>query len=132
MSPLHVLLDTNVVISAILFGGKPGQILQLAIDRKIQLISSPALLGELLDVLAKKFLFPKNNLLLVERKIKKICLFVYPPKSITILRDNPDNRVLEAAKAGKCECIVTGDRDLLNLKRFRTITIQTPEQFLKA
>ena len=131
MSPPRVVLDTNIIISALLFGGKPRQILQFVIERRLHSVTSPALLSELSEILAKKFLFPKNKLLMVERKVKKISSVVYPSEIITILRDKPDNRVLETAHTGECGYVITGDKQLLKLRVFRDIGIVTPEQFLR-
>lgn len=130
MSQVSVVVDTNILISALLFGGKPREVLQIVINRDIRGIISSALLSELLDVLAKKFLFPKHKLFLVERKMTKAFALVYPAEHIVILADYADNRVLEAARAGQCQYIITGDKGLLKLGSYKTISIMTPEQFL--
>lgn len=129
---LRVVLDTNVIISAILFGGKPREILSLVGKKNIISVTSAPLIAELLDVLVKKFRFPVAKIRLVEKKIKKLSVLVYPKEHIDRLDDEPDNRVLEAAVEGKCDVIVTGDRELLHLSIYRDIRIVTPEQFLKA
>lgn len=131
MSQISVVVDTNVLISALLFGGKPREVLQMVIDRSLVAVTSPALLSELLDVLAKKFLFSRQKLILVERKMKKILVFVYPTEHIEILHDQADNRVLEAARVGQCTYIITGDKELLRLGSYKIISIVTPEEFLK-
>lgn len=131
MSPIAIVVDTNVVISALLFGGNPREVVQLVIERQVRAVTSPALLSELLDVLAKKFLFSKENLFLVEKKIKSAFHLVYPMEHLEVLRDQADNRVLEAARAGQCEYIVTGDKELLMLGCYKTISMVTPEQFIK-
>lgn len=131
MSLIAVVIDTNVLISALLFGGKPREVFQMVIDRRVQAISSSALLSELLDVLAKRFLFLKPKLLLVERKMTKVFTLVYPSEHIDILSDKADNRVLEAARAGQCTYIITGDKELLKLGSYKTISIVTPEQFVR-
>lgn len=131
MSLIAAVIDTNVLISALLFGGKPREVFQMVIDRKVHAISSPALLSELLDVLAKKFLFPRQKLLLVERKMTKIFTMVYPAEHVDVLVDKADNRVLEAAYEGQCRYIVTGDKALLKLGSYKSISIVTSEQFLK-
>lgn len=131
MSPISVVVDTNVLISALLFGGKPREILRMVIDRDILAVISPALILEFLEVLAKKFLFPHKRLLLVEKKVKKTFRLVYPTEHIEVLHDQPDNRVLEAARAGECRYIVTGDKELLGLESYKTIAITTPKQFLE-
>lgn len=130
-NPVKVLLDTNVLISAFGFGGKPRQVLQLVLEKKIKAVSSPILLAELHEVITKKFPQLSQNLGLIERKLKRTIIIVSPKESIQIVRDIDDNRVLEAAIEGKCQYVITGDSDLLDLKVFQEIKIVTVEIFLK-
>jgi putative PIN family toxin of toxin-antitoxin system len=130
-NPVKVLLDTNILISAIGFGGKPRQILQLVLEKKIKAVTSPILLAEFHEIINKKFPNLAPHLQLIETKIKSIFLVVYPKVSINIVRDKDDNRVLEAAVQGKCQYIITGDKDLLELKIYQEIKIVTSEIFLK-
>lgn len=125
-----VVLDTNVIISAILFGGKPQQILTLSLAREIQCITSNILVAELLDVLTKKFRISRTDVQLLEKQVKDNFVIVQPKKSLHVLKDEPDNRVLEAASEGKCDYIITGDKVLLKLKEFRKTKIVTADQFL--
>ena len=130
-SPTRVVLDTNVLVSAIIYGGKPKEILSLVFDKTLTAITSPVLLAELVDVLGKKFAMRSNDVLLVEQEIKKHFVLVYPKQTIDVLEnDPPDNRVLEAAVEGICGFIVTGDKELLGLKFFMNTKITTPDQFL--
>ena len=126
----RVVLDTNVLISGIIFGGKPGEILEMIRNKRFLGITSSVLLAELGDVLSKKIMYPKSKVLQVEKKMKKTLRVVHPIKSIDAVADDDDNRVLEAAIEGKCENVVTGDKDLLGLKSYRGIRILTPAEFL--
>lgn len=130
MNNARVVLDTNVIISALLFGGKPRNILKLALTKQVLAVTSPPLLAELLDVLAKKFSFSKEAIKLIEQKIKKSFKVVHPTEVVNVLH-SPDDRVLEATLEGNCEYIITGDKELLGLRSFQNIKIITPEQFLK-
>lgn len=130
-NPVKVLLDTNVLISAIGFGGKPRQILLLVLEKKIKAVISPILLAEFHEVINKKFPKLAPHLQLMESKIKKTFLIVQPKVSLDIVRDKDDNRVLEAAIQGNCHYIFTGDKDLLDLKIYQEIKIVTSEIFLK-
>lgn len=129
MNPIPVVLDTNVIISALLFGGKPRDILRMVIGKNVLAVTSPVLISELLDVLSKKFSYPEAKLRLIERRVTKTFVIVYPTKHIDILTDQADNRVLEAAAAGKCVSIITGDRALLNLGIYEGIQIMTSAAF---
>ena len=127
---LRVVLDTNIFVSGLLFGGKPRALINLARAKKIQAVSSLPLLAELAYVLHNKFDFDEKKIKLYLSKLEKILDIVYPEKKIKVLRDEPDNRVLEAAVTGKCNYIITGDRELLNLKKFRRVRILTTTEFL--
>lgn len=129
-NPVRVVLDTNVLVSAILFGGKPEQILRSVIEKKILAVTSPILLSELKEVFSKKFPLREPDFKLTVNNLEKIFRTVQPKKETKISRDDDDNRVLEAAIEGKCSYIITGDNDLLNLAVFKNIKIVTPDTFL--
>lgn len=130
MNVLSVVLDTNVIVSAIVFGGKPRSIVDLVVKKELRAISSPLLLAELGDVLHKKFRVSELEANKIERQIRKNFVMVYPTTAIHVLTDEPDNRVLEAGIAGKSNYIITGDKELLKLKRYKKIEIRTPGEFL--
>ena len=128
---MRILLDTNVIISALLFGGKPRIIVSSVIRKEHIAITSTILLSELADVLRKKFGYSQSAANAVDVQIRKQCIIVSPNEMIDVVADMPDNRVLEAAVEGKCECIITGDTDLLSLRNYRNIRILTPDEFFQ-
>lgn len=129
-SPFRVVADTNVLVSGIVFRGNPHQILQAVIDRRIQAISSKALLAELTEVLSKKMDYPPDKIRQITDQLEDLIEIVQPDKIIKVCRDPNDNLVLEAAVAGNCEFIITGDKDLLILKKYQTVRILTPSEFI--
>lgn len=131
-NPLKIVLDTNVIISSIIFGGKPRQIIKLVQENKVIAITTPILIAELLEILVKKFQFTPIKVKLVWELIKDNFTVVYPSGTVHILFDEDDNRVLEAAIEGACNYIVTGDKDLLNIVIFQNIPILKPDDFLSA
>src|SRR6266480_3443509 len=124
-NPLKVLLDTNVLISSLLFGGKPRKIIRLVQEGKITPVISPVLIAELAEVLVKKFQFSTKKLKLVNELIDENFIKVNPSFTINIIADEVDNRVLEAAIEGKCQYIISGDQDLLQLISFQSVKIVT-------
>jgi len=131
VNPVKVTLDTNIIISGLGFGGKPRKVLQLMLDNKIEGVTSPILLAELEDVISKKFPKLVHHFEFINKKIKKKLKVVKPKDTINILKkDQDDNRILEAAIEGKCSYIVTGDKELLELRTFKGIKILTASQFL--
>lgn len=128
---MKIVLDTNILIFTFIFGGKPRQILSLVLEGKIQAFISPILIAEFFDVVNKKFNLSDEELTLTRNHIENKFIIVQPKRDIKIARDDDDNRVLEAALEGKCSYIITGDKDLLDLKIYKNIKIVTPDIFLE-
>ena len=127
----RIVLDTNVIISAILFGGKPRQVLDTVLTGRTSAVISPLLLAELSEVMHKKFPFHAAEFEYIQEQIQSEFELIHPHQTIHILHDEPDNRVLEAALEGKCHYIITGDRELLALATYKKVNIITPETFLQ-
>ena len=128
---MRTLLDTNVIISAILFGGVPREILVAAIRGSIQIVTSPVLLDELEDLLVEKFRFSAEAARATRTEIEAMADVVEPGDLPDVCRDPDDNEVLGAAATGSAEVIVTGDRDLLELGSFEDIRILRPAQYAR-
>lgn len=128
--PPRVVLDTNIIISALIYGGKPQQVYDLSLNKQIFVITSLILLAELTEILIKKFNFDLNRIKQLEKIVKRNFQTVHPLKTIKLLEDQDDNRVLEAAYEGNCDYIVTGDKELLKLSVFKKIKIVTADEFL--
>ena len=120
LSATLVAADTNVLVSAIQFGGKPKQLLDLAVDGHVDLAISEAILEETLRVLKDKFQRTPEELRETDKQLRVLGRVVTPTESINAVDVDPsDNRVLECAVAGDAENIVSGDKHLLALGRFR-------------
>ena len=132
MKPRAV-LDTNVYVSAILFGGKPGEVFLLAKDEKIDLFVSTAILAELATKLTDKFHWPAERVSVVIKEIGETATIVRPQKRIkAVPGDESDNRILECVVHARAEYIVSGDQQrLLPLKNYNGIEIISPARFLK-
>ncbi|MBI3283095.1 putative toxin-antitoxin system toxin component, PIN family [Candidatus Curtissbacteria bacterium] len=130
-NPARVTLDTNILISAIGFGGKPREILNLILDKQIKAVTSSILLAELEDVITKKFPKLAPSYVRINRQIKKNFKIIKPKISLHVLKDESDNRVLETAIEGNCDHIVTGDKQLLKLAKFKNIKILSAQKFLQ-
>jgi putative PIN family toxin of toxin-antitoxin system len=127
----RVTVDTNVLISALVFEGLPGEFLALARAGSFQLITSPALLDELDEKLRFKFLWSPARASQVRRELEMLCEVVSTVNHLVIVKDDPDDdRVLECAVAGRADTIVSGDRHLLKLGSYDGIAILSVRQFL--
>jgi putative PIN family toxin of toxin-antitoxin system len=130
---IKVVLDTNILISAIVFGGKPREVLDAAIKGQFQLVLADKIIGEMKGVLeGKKFQYPAEITDLVIRELKALAEIVKPKRSITVIEKDPeDNRVLECAQEAQGDFIVSGDGDLLRIENFKGTKIMTPGEFLE-
>jgi putative PIN family toxin of toxin-antitoxin system len=130
---VRVVADTNVFISALMFGGLPGSFLDLALLQSFLLVTSPALLDELDEKLRLKFGLSPNDADLVRARLQSSAVVVKPIVILEVIKDDPDdNRVLECALAGEANYIVSGDRHLLQLSSYEGIPILTVRQFMDA
>ena len=129
---MRIVFDTNVYISAFAVpGSKSSLALRLAARRSFELVTSPAILAELLGKLATpKFGFAPAKLERAERDVREIATVVESDIELSVLADEPDNRILECAVAAGASAIVTGDRELLALKNYEGIGIMTVAELL--
>lgn len=129
---IRVVLDTNIYISAFLFGGKPAEILRWIEEGGITLFYSPAIRAEIEDVLAGKFRWPADMIELACAPLWSVGSCVQPRRSIRACADSDDDRILECAVEAEAQFIVTGDNHLLRMMSFEQIPILKPDEFLKA
>jgi putative PIN family toxin of toxin-antitoxin system len=129
---MRIVADTNVFISALMFGGLPGRFLDLALRGRFALVTSNALLDELDEKLRGKFAVSESDARAIRAKIESHATVVDPEFELHAVPDDPDdNRVLECAIAGKATMIVTGDRHLLRIGRFEGIAVVHVREFLE-
>ena len=130
---IRIVLDTNVLISALFFGGNPQTVLEKAIMGQISLVLSKEILNEFEEVLcAKKFPYPPEIARNIVRELEAVSELVFPTRKIAAVKADPyDNLILECAVTAEVDYVVSGDNHLLELKRFEGIPILSPAQFLK-
>jgi putative PIN family toxin of toxin-antitoxin system len=131
---VRVVVDTNVLISAIFWTGKPKQILNKIRRGEILFLTSGTLLEELEGVLTEKekpFKLSPEEAERIIIELRELAEIVQTHTRVTACKDEKDNMVLECAIDGDAECIVTGDLHLLKLNPFNDIRIMTVADFLK-
>jgi putative PIN family toxin of toxin-antitoxin system len=126
---VRVVFDSNVYISALLFGGTPRDLIALAENGQVQVFISEPLKGEVERVLATKFAWPADRIENALSHLWALTQTVIPSEGLNDCKDSDDNRVLECAIEADVAAIVTGDRHLLDLHPYRGIAILTPRQF---
>jgi putative PIN family toxin of toxin-antitoxin system len=130
---MRVIADTNIYISALMFGGLQGTFLDLAIRRAFTLVSSRAILDELDEKLRGKFALSDADARRIRARLEEAADLVDPGFVLQVVTDDPDdNRILECAVSGKADLIISGDRHLLRLASYEGISILTVRQFFKA
>jgi len=130
---MRVVTDTNVFISALMFGGLPGILLDLALRRRFTLVTSKALLDELNEKLRGKFAVSESDALAIRAKLEGNATLADPDFELNAVPEDPDDdRVLECAVTGKADFIVSGDRHLLQIRSYDGIAIVRVRQFLES
>ena len=129
---IWAVLDSNVYISALLFGGNPSAIVECAENGLIELSISEPIRAEVERVLAGKFSWPQQRVTEATSYLWSLAHSVTPRQTVADCIDPDDNRVLECALESRAQVIVTGDDHLLRLHPYRAISILTPKRFLGA
>lgn len=129
---MRVLLDTNVIVSALTYHGNENRVLQLGDDGWFELILSELIVNEARRVLLRKFGWLQADADETLSKLRDGAVIVDPPEFINVVPDNhPDNRVLECAVHASVDYLVTGDRKhLLPLGEFEGVKILRAPEFL--
>lgn len=132
--PPRVVLDTNVLVSALAFGptSPPAQILGLIRSGKLNAVISPFIMEELERTLEKTLGWEKDPLARLLKKLRLLFGVVSPRLKINIVQRKPsDNEILACAVEGEATVLITGDlKDLRPLGHFQRIEILTPREFL--
>jgi len=130
---VKVVFDTNILVSALVFpGGRADAALLRILEEQDQLIISKAILAELLRVLGSKFSRDSEELAHVAVFLSELALTVKPRRRLQVVKDEPDNRILECALTGRAEVIVTGDHSLLALGEYKGVRIIRLREYLGA
>jgi putative PIN family toxin of toxin-antitoxin system len=129
---MKVVFDSNILIAALIFpGGRAEAALANILDGVDDLVISRPILQEVLSVLASKFSRDKEELSRVAVVLGEMGRIVEPSRRLSVLRDEPDNRILECAVEGNAEAIVTGDKAMLATGEYEGIRLVTLADYLK-
>lgn len=131
-SALRAVIDTNIFIAAILKSKTCLAIFEAIKEEKFQLVTSEDMLNELVTSSARaQFDFSEKERKEMYDVVRETAELFVPAEEVTDCRDPKDNMVLECALSGKADFIVTRDRDLLSLRKFKHTRILTPHKFIK-
>ena len=135
---MKVTVDTNVLVSATFLSGDSDKIIGKVELKEIELVLSQEIIGEFARVLGYKDIQEKIKTKNLEmrwtvHKIVSLSTLVEPAEKLLVVKEDPnDNKVLECAKAGKVDVIVSSDNHLLKLGSFEGMPIKTPSHFLRS
>jgi putative PIN family toxin of toxin-antitoxin system len=126
---VRVVLDTNVLVSALHFGGRPRRLLQAVLRGEHRLIIGSAILTELEAVLVEVGGWSSDRARAVCGELEALGEVVAPAEVPRLCRDPDDDEILAIASAGHATALVTGDDDLLNLANYGQVRIVTVADF---
>ena len=134
---MKITVDTNILISATFWDGASAEIIDKVEDKKVDLVLSGEIIKEYSEVLNYKEIQDKikNKNLEIKKSVGKIISIskiVIPKGKLNVVKDDPeDDKILECAVEGNVDYIISYNKHLLKLKKFKEIKIITPEEFLK-
>jgi putative PIN family toxin of toxin-antitoxin system len=131
-SMVRVVLDTNILISGLLYPGKPKKLINLALDGKIEAVSSIRIINELKEVIAREeFRLSKEEQEVMVNFIIRLSRIVMIKSNFKIVKKDPDDDVIiRTAYDRNAKYIVSGDHHLLELKEVAGIKIVTANEML--
>jgi len=134
---MRIVADTNILVSATFWGGDSERIMREVEKGRVTLVLSSEIIKELLKVLNTDEMLQKIRdkdlkFRMTTAKLMSLAEIVAPDEKLDAVPDDPDdNIILECAKKGAVDFIITNDKHLLKLKQFEGIPIVTPKEFLR-
>jgi len=119
---MRLVLDTNVIISALLFDGLPEQVLLSTLGGLHEPVLSSYIIAETTRILEDKFKVQPTNINLLQQLLSEAEVMYFQP-FLNVVADEPDNRILETGVKGNADYLVTGDKLLLELKEYKGIKL---------
>lgn len=128
----RVVLDTNILISGLLHNGKPRRLLELAIEGRMEIVSSAEMIDELAAVLSReKFgLSKEEQAIMVDFIIRLSRITALRSRFKVVKQDPDDDIVINTALDGNAQYIVSGDKKILGLKQFGNIRMLTASEMI--
>ena len=129
---MRIVVDTNVIVSALVFGGLPRRVFEAVESGACEFYYSGDIEGETRRVLRDKFGWDEGRLDRYLPGLWSLGQRVSPRRRVNAVKEDPDdNRILECALAAGADLIVSGDGHLLRLTAYEGIAIVTPREFLE-
>ena len=128
---MRIVIDTNVIASAIFFGGKPYQLLHYIMEGWVEVVASKEIVDEYEEIVLRlKQKYPAFSTKIPLQEFLARLEVIQVRSDIHVSRDPDDDKFISCAVDGKCLYIVSGDNDLLSIGRFDDIEILTVGDFM--
>ena len=127
---MKIVVDTNVLISGVFFGGYPKKILSASVDGKIRACASMEILNEYQEIIREMVQRKQGHIdVSILNPLIQSMEIIEPASKIEICRDPDDDKFINCAKDAQAMYIVSGDKDLLVIQQFENISIMTAKEF---
>ena len=127
---MKIVVDTNVLISGVFFGGYPKKILSASVDGKIRVCASMEILNEYQEIIQEMVQRKQGHIdVSILNPLIQSMEIIEPASKIEICRDPDDDKFINCAKDAQAMYIVSGDKDLLVIQQFENISIVTAKEF---
>ena len=127
---MRIVIDTNVLISGVFFGGFPGKILRAVVGQKLTACATTEIINEYEEIVQEMINRKQGHInKTILSPLIKAMEIIEPVTHIEICRDPDDNKFLECAKDSHALYIVSGDKDLLVIEQFGNVQIVTTKDF---
>lgn len=129
---MKIVIDTNVVASAIFFGGRPRQLLEMLLNKELESFVTQEIIEEYketVDYLKNKY--SSKPLQIPLTHIISACQLIESNTVVKVCRDPDDDKFISCAIDAKCVYIVSGDKDLLTVKEYKDTEIITVAEFFE-
>lgn len=128
---MRIVIDTNIIASALFFGGKPYQLLRYVMESRVDVVASKEIVDEYEEIVLRlQRKYPAINSRIPLQDIISKFEIIRVNSEIHISRDPADDKFISCALDGKCLYIVSGDSDLLEIESYEGIEILNVSDFL--
>jgi len=126
---MKLALDSNIIIAAFAARGLCSALFEVCIEKYTAMMSDH-ILTEVRKAFLRKLKMPEPSVTEILDYLRELCVTgAYRPLTAHVSRDRDDDKILALAVAGEADYIVTGDHDLLVLKKYGSVKIITPREF---
>ena len=127
---MRIVVDTNVLISGVFFGGFPRKILRASVEGRVRAYASMEILNEYQEIIREMVLRKQGNIdVSILNPLIRSMEIIEPASQIEICRDPDDDKFINCARDAHAMYIVSGDKDLLVIQQFENISIVTAKEF---